>query len=128
MRKRGKKRCEEKIEREMEAERDAQCEKEGEVEEKSAVGGIEVEITTDEACEEEERCEEEALQSHSAAKRARVLAVFSNSQETAIVEFVKDNPELYDQENGRFHDRHRKEALWSEIAEELNLTAIDVKH
>ena len=92
------------------------------------MGGIEVEMATEEACEEEERCEEEALQSHSAAKRARVSAVFSNSQETAIFEFVKDSPELYDQENVRFHDRHRKEALWSEIAEELNLTAIDVKH
>ena len=30
-------------------------------------------------------------------------------------------------ENARFHDRYRKEALWSEIAKELNLTVIDVK-
>ena len=53
-----------------------------------------------------------------AAKRARVSAVFSDSQVTAIVEFVKDHSELCDKENARFHDRHRKEALWSEIAEE----------
>ena len=53
--------------------------------------------------------------------------MFIDSQETAIVEFVKDHSELYDKENVRFHDRHRKEDLWSEIAEELNLTAIDVK-
>ena len=60
------------------------------------------------------------MDSHSTAKRARVSAVFTDSQETAIVEFVKGHPELYDKENARFHDRHRKEALWSEIAEKLN--------
>ena len=41
---------------------------------------------------------------------------------------MKVHPELYDKESARFHDRYRKEALWSEIAEELNLTVIDVKH
>ena len=50
---------------------------------------------TEEACEEEERCEED-LESHSAAKRARVCSTFTDSQETAIVEFVKEHPELYD--------------------------------
>ena len=40
---------------------------------------------------------------------------------------MKDHPELYDKENLRFHDRHKKEDLWSEIAEELNLTAKYVK-
>ena len=45
---------------------------------------------TEEACEEEERCEEE-LESHSAAKRARVCSTFTDSQETAIVEFVKEH-------------------------------------
>ena len=42
---------------------------------------------TEEACEEEERCEED-LESHSAAKRARVCSTFTDSQETAIVEHV----------------------------------------
>ena len=109
----------------MEAERDVR--EEGEVEERSSEREVEVERTTEEACEEEERCMENDLESHFAAKRARVSAVFTDSQETAIMEFVKDHPDLYDKENARFHDRHRKEALWSEIAEELNLTAIDIK-
>ena len=109
----------------MEDERDVREEKE--LEERSVEREVEDERTTVEACEEEERCKEEHLESHSAVKRARVSAVFSDSQETAIVDFVKDHPELYDKENARFHDRHRKEALLSEIAEELNLTAIDVK-
>ena len=56
---------------------------------------------TEEACEEEERCEED-LESHSAAKRARVCSTFTDSQETAIVEFVKEHPELYDKEHVRF--------------------------
>ena len=113
------------MEREMEAERDVR--EEGEVEERSAEREVEVERTTEKACKGEERCEEEDLESHSAGKRARFSAVFSDSQETAIVEFVKDHPELYGKENARFHDGHRKEALWSEIAEKLNLRSIDVK-
>ena len=69
---------------------------------------------TEEACEEDERCEEES-ECHSAPKRERVCATFTDSQENAIVEFVKEHPELCDKEHGRFHDRHRKEALWVEI-------------
>ena len=76
--------------------------------------GLEV---TEEAYEEDERCEEES-ECHSAAKRARVCATFTDSQENAIVKFVKEHPELYDKEHGRFHDIHRKEALWAEISAE----------
>ena len=68
--------------------------------------GLEV---TEEACEEDERCEKES-ECHSAAKRARVCATFTDSQEHAIVEFVKEHPELY-KEHGRFHDRQKKKAL-----------------
>ena len=75
---------------------------------------------TEEACEEEERCEEDS-ESHSAAQRARVCATFTHSQETAIVEFVKEHPELYDKEHARFHDRQKKETLWAEISAELKL-------
>ena len=81
---------------------------------------------TEEACEEEERCEEDS-ESHSAAKRARVCATFTDSQETAIVEFVKEYPELYDKEHARFHDRQKKEALWAEISAELKLQPFDVR-
>ena len=85
--------------------------------------GLEV---TEEACKEDERCEEES-EYHSAAKRARVCATFTDSQENAIVEFVKEHPELYDKEHGRFHDRQRKEALWAEISAELKLQPFDVR-
>ena len=85
--------------------------------------GLEV---TEEACEEDERCEEES-ECHSAAKRARVCATFTDSQENAIVEFVKEQPELYDKEHGRFHGRQRKEALWAEISAELKLQPFDVR-
>ena len=81
---------------------------------------------TEEACEEEERCEED-LESHSAAKRARVCSTFTDSQETAIVEFVKEHPELYDKEHAHFHDRQKKEAFWAEISAELKLQPFDVR-
>ena len=116
---------------------DAPSEKEGgELEERTEEGteereeriedreeGLEV---TEEACKEDDRCEEES-ECHSAAKRARVCATFTDSQENAIVEFVKEHPELYDKEHGRFHDRHRKEALWAEISAELKLQPFDVR-
>ena len=81
---------------------------------------------TEEGCREEERYEEES-ESQSAAKRARVCATFTNSQETAIVEFVEVHPELYDKEHACFHDRQKKEALWAEISAELKLQPFDVR-
>ena len=81
---------------------------------------------TEEACEEDERCQEDS-ECYSAAKRARVCATFTDSQETAIVEFVKEHPELYNKEHGRFHDRQKKEALWAEISAELNFQPFDVR-
>ena len=66
-----------------------------------------LEVTV-EACEEDERCEEDS-ECHSADKRARFCATFTDRQETAIVEFVKEHPELYDKEHGRFHDRTEEE-------------------
>ena len=89
----------------MEVERDEQSEREGEVEERSAERGVEVERTTEKACQEEERSEEEDLDSHSTAKRARVSAVFPDSQETAIVEFVKEHPESLPEESHGFTNR-----------------------
>ena len=61
------------------------------------------------------------------AKRARVCATFTDSQEVSIVEFVKLHPELYDKEHSRFHDRTRREALWAEISAELKLQPFDVR-
>ena len=116
-------------------------EKEGEVEERVEVpelpeerveGREEEEIEESQAigeavAEEEERCEEDP-ESHSSAKRARVCATFTDTQEVSIVEFVKQHPELYDKEHPRFHDRTRRETLWAEIAAELHLQPFDVRH
>ena len=134
--KRGKKKMEERQEEmekeggemeEMTEERTEERTEEGTEEREERVEereeGLEV---TEEACEEDERCEEES-ECHSAAKRARVCATFTDSQEIAIVEFVKEHPEMYDKEHGRFHDRHRKEALWAEISAELKLQPFDVR-
>ena len=49
------------------------------------------------------------------------------TEEHVIVEFVKQLPELYNKEHGRFHDRQRKEALWAEISAELKLQTFDVR-
>ena len=81
---------------------------EEEIEERPAIEGA-VE-------QEEERCEED-IECHSSAKRARVCATFTDSQEISIVEFVKQHPELYDKEHLCFHDRTRREALWAEISQ-----------
>ena len=75
------------------------------------------EEVTEEACED-------ALECHS-AKRARVCATFTDSQENAIVEFVKEHSELYDKEC--FHDKQKKEALWAEIPAELKLRPFDMR-
>ena len=113
-------------------------EKESQVEERSEViteegseRREEEEIQEDPAigeavAEEEERCEEDP-ECHSSAKRARVCATFTDSQEVSIVEFVKLHPELYDKEHSRFHNRIRREALWAEISAELKLQPFDVR-
>ena len=129
--KRGKKMEERQEEREKEGgeleERTEERTEEGTEEREERIEdrkeGLEV---TEEACKEDERCEEES-ECHSAAKRARVCATFTDSQEIVIVEFVKEHPELYDKEHGRFHDRQRKEALWAKISAELKLQPFDVR-
>ena len=121
--KRGKKKMEERQkEREKEGGELEESTEETEERIEDREEGLEV---TEEACEEDDRCEEES-ECHSAAKRARVCATFTDSQENAIIEFVKEHPELY-KEHGRFHDRHRKEALWAEISAELKLQPFDVR-
>ena len=104
-------------------------EKEDEVQERIEEGIEEIEERPDaieEAVEEEERCEEDT-ECHSSAKRARVCATFTDSQEISIVVLVKQHPELYDKEHPHFHDRNRREALWAEISAELKLQLFDVR-
>ena len=114
-------------EREKESEVEERVEVTEEVIERREEEEIEECPAIEEAVEqEEERCEED-IECHSSAKRARVCATFTDSQEISIVEFVKLHPELYDKEHPRFHDRTRREALWAEISAELKLQPFDVR-
>ena len=127
--KRGKKKMDERQEEREKESGELEKRIEERTEEGTEEGTQEIEERlefTEEACEEEERCEEDS-ESHSAAKRARVCATFTDCKETAIVEFVKEHPELYDKEHARFHDRQKKEALWAEISAELKLQPFDVR-
>ena len=112
--------------REKESEVEERVEVTEEVVERREEEEIEERPAIEEAVEEEERCEED-IECHSSAKRARVCATFTDSQEISIVEFVKQHPELYDKEHPRFHDRTRREALWAEISAELKLQPFDVR-
>ena len=40
---------------------------------------------------------------------------------------MKEDPELYDKEHGRFHERQKKEALWADICADLKLQPFDVR-
>ena len=122
--KRGRKKMDE---REKESEVEERVEVTEEVIERREEEEIEERPAIEEAVEqEEERCEED-IECHSSAKRARVCATFTDSQEISIVEFVKLHPELYDKEHPRFHDRTRREALCAEISAELKLQPFDVR-
>ena len=131
--KRGKKKMDERQEeREMEGgELEERMEKRSEerTEERTEEGTEETEEhlkVTEEACQEDERCEEDS-ESHSGAKRARICATFTDSQKTAIGDFVKEHPELYDKEHARFHNRQKKEALWAEISAKLKFQPFAVR-
>ena len=126
--KRGKKKMDERQEEREKESGEVEERMEERAEEGTEEGTQETEErleVTEEAFEEEERCEEDS-ERHSAPKRARVCSTFTDSQETAIVEFVKEHRELYDKEHARFHDR-QKEALWAEISAELKLQPFDVR-
>ena len=49
-------------------------------------------------------------------KKGQMKSIFlSDSDEEAIVEFVKQHEELYDKTNDSFKDKQRKERLWEQI-------------
>ena len=116
--KRGRKKMDER-EKESEVEERVEVTEEG-IERREEEEIEERPEAIEEAVEEEERCEKDT-ECHSSAKRARLCATFTDSQEIFIVEFVKHHPELYDKEHPRFHDRNRREALWAEISAELDV-------
>ena len=46
---------------------------------------------------------------------------FSDSDEEAIMKFVKRHEELYDKTNDSFKDKLKKERLWDQLASTRNL-------
>ena len=60
--------------------------------------------------------------------KGQMKSIFlSDSDEEAIVEFVKQNVELYDKTHAKFQDKHRKEGLWERLAASRNLSVNTVK-
>ena len=51
----------------------------------------------------------------------------SDSDEKAIVEFIKQHKELYDKTNDRFKDKQKKARLWELLAATRNLPVKAVK-
>ena len=51
----------------------------------------------------------------------------SDSDEEAIVEFVKQHKELYDKTNDSFKDKQKEEGLWEQLAATRNLPVKTVK-
>ena len=51
----------------------------------------------------------------------------SDSDEEAIIEFVKQHEELYDKTNDNFKDKQKKERLWEQLANTRNLPVKTVK-
>ena len=86
--------------------------------------------------EEEERREKRvrtdadtgAESTQSRQKKGQMKSIFlSDSGEEAIVEFVKQHEELYDQTNDSFKDKQKKERLWQQLAATRNLPIKTVK-
>ena len=51
----------------------------------------------------------------------------SDSDEEAIVEFVKQHEELYDKTNDSFNDKQKREQLWEQLAATRNLPVKTMK-
>ena len=61
-------------------------------------------------------------------KKGQMKSIFlSDSDEEAIVEFVKQHEELYDKTNDSFKDKQKKERLWELLAATRNLPVKTVK-
>ena len=61
-------------------------------------------------------------------KKGQIKFIFlSDSDEEAIVEFVKQHEELYNKTHAKFKDKQRKECLWERLAATRNLSVSTVK-
>ena len=89
-----------------------------------------------ESREEEERGEKrtrtnmdtDVESTQSRQKKGQMKPIFlSDSDEEAIVEFIKQHKELYDKTNDSFKDKQKKERLWDQLAATRSLPIQTVK-
>ena len=67
--------------------------------------------------------EADTSQSYSRPKKGHMTNIYlTDSDEEAIVHFVKDHEELYDKTNGHFKDKGEKECLWERFANSRKLS------
>lgn len=52
-------------------------------------------------------------------KRVYTKLPFSSEDEEKIINFVRENAELYDPKNGEFKNKGHKDKLWSDFANTL---------
>lgn len=52
-------------------------------------------------------------------KRVYTKLAFSLEDEEKIINFVKENAELYDPKNGEFKNKSHKDKLWNDFAKTL---------
>ena len=60
-------------------------------------------------------------------KKGQMKFIFLSDSDEAIVEFVKQQEELYDKTNNGFKDKQKKERLWESPAATRNLLVKTVK-
>ena len=61
-------------------------------------------------------------------KKGQMKSIFlSDSDQEAIVDFVKQHEELFDKTHMKFKDKQRKERLWETVAASRNLSVSTVK-
>ena len=75
-----------------------------------------------------ERTDTDVESTQSRQKKGQMKSIFlSDSDEEAIVEFIKQHEELYDKTNDTFKDKQKKERLWEQLAANRNLPVKTVK-
>ena len=68
------------------------------------------------------------VESTKSRQKGQMKSIFlSDSDEEAIVEFVKQHEELYDKTNDSFKDKQKNEQLWEQLAATRNLSFKTVK-
>ena len=68
------------------------------------------------------------VESTQSRQKGQMKAIFlSDSDEEAIMKFIKQHEELYDKTNDSFKDKQKKERLWEQLAATRNLPVKTVK-